>query len=123
MVATDSDMRSTWRSSSCGSIRSWLNVSSCPIDLVGRLPAGQGGQVHPARLAQAARHRVERQRGQVAHRLHSEVTQALGRGRADAPERLDVVAVQEDQLLFGRHQEDARTWLEPGPRRPRLGRP
>ena len=36
MVATDSAMRSTWRSSSCGSTRSWLKVSSCPIDLLGR---------------------------------------------------------------------------------------
>ena len=36
MVATDSAMRSTWRSSSPGSTRSWLKVSSCPMDLAGR---------------------------------------------------------------------------------------
>ncbi len=37
MVATDSAMRKAWRSSSAASTRSWLKVSSCPIDLLGRL--------------------------------------------------------------------------------------
>ena len=105
----------TWRSSSAGSTRSWLKVSSCPIDLLGRfgltgigvLAPGQRGQVGAAGLAQPAHHGVERQRGQVAHRAHAQVVQALRRGRSDAPERLDVVRVEERQLV-GRARPGAR---------------
>ena len=79
MVATESAMRSTWRSSSCASTRSWLKVSSCPIDLLGRFgltgsgssPRDSARQVGAARLAQATDQGVERERGQIAHRAHA----------------------------------------------------
>ncbi len=107
IVATDSAMRSTWRSSSCGSTRSWLKVSSCPIDLLGRLgltgigvlAAGERRQMGAARLAEPPHQGVWREGGQVAHGAHAEVVQALGRGRADPPQRLDIVAVQERELV------------------------
>ena len=119
MVATDSAMRSTWRSSSCGSTRSWLKVSSCPIDLLGRFGltgSGSSPRDSAARWAPLALPRRRTtvssgQRRQVAHRLHAQVVQALRRRRAHAPQRLDGVPVQEGQLVLRLDQVHARARL------------
>ena len=90
---------------------------------VGIRAAGQRRQVGAARLAQAADHRVEGQFGQVAHRAHAEIVEPARRRRADAPQRLDVVAVQELELDRRIDEVDAGPRLQALTRRPGLGGP
>ena len=129
MVATDSAMRSTWRSSSPASTRSWLKVSSWPIDLFGRFGLTGSGSSPRARAARWAPLALPRrrtsvssgQRGQVAHGAHAEAVQALRRGGPHAPERLDVVGVEELELGRRFDEDDAGPGLQTGPARPGLG--
>ena len=106
MVATDSAMRSTWRSSSAR-VHQVLAEGLLVPDRLGRtvgrdragvLAPGQRGQMEPAGLAQPAHQCLGRNGGQLAHGAHAELVQAGGRGRTDAPQRLHLVAVQERQL-------------------------
>ena len=106
MVATDSAMRRAWRSSTARSVRSWLNVSSCPIDLVGRSGVTGSGSSPRARAARCSPLAWPNRRARVsdgsAARSPTVRTprscRRVGRGRSHPPQRLDRVRVEEVDL-------------------------
>ena len=98
-------------------------VGPVRVDRVRVLAAGERRQMGPARLAEPAHDGVEWQCGQIADRPHAQVVQPLGRGRADAPQRLHVVTVEELELVGRLDQVDPGARHEPRPACPRLGGP
>ena len=85
------------------------------VDRVRIVAAGERGEMGPTRLAQPAHHGVDREGGEVADGAHTEVVQALRGRRADAPQRLDGVVVQELELDVGLDDVHAGARREPGP--------
>ena len=90
------------------------------VDRVGILAAGQGRQMGAAGLAEAAHQGVDRDAGQITDAAHAEVVQALRRRRTHAPERLDVVPVQELELDVRLDEVDTGSRFEAAAARPRL---
>ena len=120
MVATDSAMRSTWRSSSSVSTRSSAEGLLVPDRLGGRFGRTGSGSSPRARADRWAPLALPRrrttvssgQRRQVADRAHAEFVEAAGRRRADAPQGLDIVGVEELELSLGVDEVHAGSGLQ-----------
>ena len=84
----------------------------------GSSPRASAARWAPLALPETAHHRVGRDGGQVAHGAHAEVVQALRRGRAHAPQRLDRGGWRNASSSSGLDQ----TTPGPGSSPPRLAR-
>ncbi len=114
MVATDSAIRMTWRSSSAGSTRSWLKVSSCPIDLAGRLVSTGLGSSPRARANRDVVHSTlprrptsvsPGNRRQIRHGAHAESCRRLAVAGPTPQSASTLMAVEKGKFDVGRDQD------------------